>query len=200
MFSTLANHVSGEWWSYLLIFGLAYADVLFPLVPSETAMITGGVLASAGDMHLSLLIVAGAAGAIGGDNTAYLLGHYFERPLRRRFFSGEKAQGRIRWAERQIEERAATLIVVARFIPGGRTAVTFVAGSLGLPWRRFIVFDVIAGFLWASYAGLLGYFGGKAFENQPWKGLLLAFGIALAVTGIVEGVRWLVRRRRAATT
>jgi membrane-associated protein len=200
MFSTLANHVSGEWWSYLLVFGLAYADVLFPLVPSETAMITGGVLASSGDLHLSLLIVTGAAGAIAGDNTAYLLGHYFERPLRRRFFSGEKAKGRIRWAERQIHERAGTLIVVARFIPGGRTVVTFVAGWVDLPWRRFIVFDFVAGCLWASYAALLGYFGGKAFENQPWKGLLLAFGIALAVTGIVEGVRWLLRRRRPATS
>jgi membrane protein DedA with SNARE-associated domain len=63
-----------------------------------------------------------------------------------------------------------------------------------MPWRRFIVFDVIAGVVWASYAALLGYFGGKAFEHQPWKGLLLAFGIALAVTAVVEGVRWLRRR------
>jgi membrane protein DedA with SNARE-associated domain len=196
VFSQLAHQVSGEWWSYLLIFGLAYADVLFPVVPSETAMITGGVLASAGDMHLSLLIVSGAAGAVGGDNTAYLLGHYFERPLRRRFFAGGRAQERIRWAERQIDERAGQLIVVARFIPGGRTVVTFVSGWLDLRWRRFIAFDAIAGSLWASYAALLGYFGGKAFERQPWKGLLLAFAIALAVTGAVEGLRWLLRRRR----
>jgi membrane protein DedA with SNARE-associated domain len=52
MFSQLADQVSGAWWSYLLVFGLAYLDVLFPLVPSETAMITGGVLAASGDMHL----------------------------------------------------------------------------------------------------------------------------------------------------
>jgi membrane-associated protein len=200
MFSQLADQISGQWWSYLLVFGLAYLDVLFPLLPSETAMITGGVLASSGDMHLSLLIACGAAGAIAGDNTAYLLGHYFERPLRRRFFSGEKSKKRIQWAERQIDERAGQLILIARFIPGGRTVVTFVSGWLELRWRRFIVFDVIAGSLWAAYAALLGYFGGKAFERQPWKGLLLAFGIALAVSGAVEGVRWLRRRRKAATS
>jgi membrane-associated protein len=197
MFNQLADQVSGEWWSYLLVFGLAYIDVLFPLVPSETAMIAGGVLASSGHMHLSLLIVAGAVGAIGGDNTAYLLGHYFERPLRRRFFSSDKSKERIRWAERQIHERAGQLIIGARFIPGGRTVVTFVSGWLDLPWRRFIVYDVIAGLIWASYTALLGYFGGKAFERQPWKGLLLAFGIALAVAGAVELVRWLRRRRGA---
>jgi membrane protein DedA with SNARE-associated domain len=192
----LADQLSGAWWAYLLVFGLAYADVLFPLVPSETTVITAGVLASAGDMHLSLVILAGAAGAIAGDNTAYLLGHYFEVPLRRRLFKGEKAQARIAWAERQINERGGQLIVIARFIPGGRTVVTFSCGWLEMPWRRFIFFDVIAGFVWAGYAALLGYFGGKAFENAPWKGLLLAFGIALAVTGGVEGVRWFLRRRR----
>jgi membrane-associated protein len=191
----LANQVSGEWWSYLLVFGLAYADVLFPLVPSETTVITAGVLASQGDMHLSLIIVAGGAGAVAGDNTAYFLGHYFEQPLRRRVFSGEKSKARIRWAERQIDERGGELIVIARFIPGGRTVVTFVSGWLEMRWRRFIAFDVIAGFVWAAYAALLGYFGGKAFEKAPWKGLLLAFGIALAVTAAVEVVRWWRRRR-----
>src|SRR5919199_258176 len=161
MFSQLADYVSGAWWSYPLVLGLAYADVLLPLVPSETAVITGGVLASSGDMHLSLLILGAALGAIGGDNTAYLLG---------------------------------------RFIPGGRTVVTLAAGSLEMPWRRFIAFDVLAGAIWASYAAGLGYFGGKAFERAPWKGLLVAFGIALAVTGCVEGVRWLRRRLNASPT
>jgi membrane-associated protein len=192
----LANHVSGEWWSYLLIFGLAYLDVLFPLVPSETTVITAGVLSSTGDMHLSLVIVSGAAGAIAGDNTAYYLGRRFETPLRRRFFSGEKAQERIAWAERQINERGGQLIIIGRFIPGGRTVVAFSSGWLEMPWRRFFAFDVVAGFVWAGYAALLGYFGGKAFERAPWKGLLVAFGIALAVTGAVEAVRWIRRRRR----
>jgi membrane-associated protein len=196
VFDQLANEISGTWWSYLLIFALAYADVLLPIVPSETAVITGGVLASAGDMHLSLLISLAAVGAVAGDNTVYLLGRYLEEPLRRRFLSGEKAQKRFRWAERQVTERGGQLIIVGRFIPGGRTVVALASGTLHFRWRRFFAFDVVAGLLWAAYASLLGYFGGKAFERQPWKGLLLAFGIALAVTAAVEAIRWLVRRRR----
>jgi hypothetical protein len=47
------------------------------------------------------------------------------------------------------------------------------------------------------YAALLGYLGGHAFEEQPWKGLLLAFAIAFAVTGTVELVRWYLKRRSA---
>ena len=98
-----------------------------------------------------------------------------------------------------LDERGAYIILIARFIPGGRTAVTFSAGYVRtFAWRRFIVYDVIAGILWATYAALLGYFGGKTFEEDPWKGLLLAFGFALAVTGVIEVVRYL-RHRRAKT-
>ena len=71
------------------------------------------------------------------------------------------------------------------------------AGGLKMPWRRFATFDVIAGVVWASYAALLGYVGGKQFEDAPWKGLIVALAIAFAVAGGVELVRWLQRRRKA---
>ena len=70
-----------------------------------------------------------------------------------------------------LDERGAYIIIIARFIPGGRTAVTFSAGYVNtFPWRRFIVYDVAAGLLWATYAALLGYFGGKTFEDNPLLG------------------------------
>jgi len=197
MWNSVVDQISGAWWSYLIVFFLAYLDVLLPIVPSETAVITAGVLAASGDMHLSLILFVAALGAILGDNTAYFLGRYFEQPLRRRLFAGEKARDRIDWAERQIGRRGGELIVIARFIPAGRTVVTVACGWLKMPWRRFILFDLLAGTIWACYAGLLGYFGGKAFENSPWKGLLIALGTAFAVTAGTEGVRWLRRRRRA---
>ena len=65
------------------------------------------------------------------------------------------------------------------------------------PWRRFALFDAAAALLWALYASLLGYFGGKAFEDEAWKGLLLALWIAFAVAGGVEIVRWYRGRPRA---
>jgi membrane protein DedA with SNARE-associated domain len=58
---------------------------------------------------------------------------------------------------------------------------------------------VIAGVIWASYAALLGYFGGKTFENAPWKGLLLAFAIAASVAGLTELVRWYRKRSAQAS-
>jgi len=193
-FTQAVSDASG--WAYLVVFLLAFLDVLVPFVPSETSVITGGVVAAAGDLSLPLLIAVAAAGAFAGDNTAYWIGRRFGARFSERFLRGEKAQGRMKWAERQLHERGGELIVVARFIPAGRTAVTLTAGTVRYPWRRFAAFDAVAAIVWASYAALLGYFGGHAFEKAPWKGLLLALGIAFAVTASVEALRWVLRRRR----
>jgi membrane protein DedA with SNARE-associated domain len=197
-FTDLVANASG--WAYAILFVLAFLDAIIPIVPSETSVITAGVVASQGDLSLPMVIFFAAGGAIAGDNTAYFLGWRFGRRINDRFFTSEKAKKRIAWAHRQVEERGGELIVIARFIPGGRTAVTLSAGTLEYPWRKFIVFDTIAGVIWATYAASLGYFGGHAFEDAPWKGLVLAFAIAFGVTGAIELVRWYVKRRRQSAT
>ena len=196
-FDRFADWVSGEWWSYLVIFAVATVDAFFPLVPSETLMVIGGNLASSDDLVLWLVIVSGAAGAVLGDNISYGIGTLVGERTVKRWFSGEKAHKRFEWAERTLDERGAYIIIIARFIPGGRTAVTFSAGYVhSLTWRRFIVYDVIAGVIWATYAALLGYFGGKTFEDHPLWGVALALGIALTLGLAVEAIRHVRARRR----
>ena len=193
-FTQLVSDASG--WAYGIIFLLAMLDALVPLVPSESSVITAGVVASSGDLSVPMIVLAAAAGAFAGDNAAYLLGRRFGTRIEARFFRGERGRKQIRWAERQLAERGGELIVIGRFIPGGRTAVTLSAGTLEYPWRRFALFDAAAAFVWALYATLLGYLGGRAFEHAPWKGLLLALAIAFAVAGGIELTRWLLKRRR----
>ena len=196
-FTQLVSEASG--WAYGIVFLFAFLDVLVPVVPSEASVITAGVVAAAGSLFLPLIIVAAASGAFLGDNTAYLVGRRFGTRAAERFLHGGKAKKTLDWAERRLSRRGGELIIVARFIPGGRTAVTLAAGTLAFPWRRFAVFDAVAALIWSLYASLLGYFGGRAFEDAAWKGLLLALGLAFAVTGGVEAVRWFLRRRREAS-
>jgi membrane protein DedA with SNARE-associated domain len=181
-------------WAYVIIFLFAYLDVLVPIVPSETAVITAGVVAADGDLSLALIIPLAAAGAFLGDNTAYLIGRRFGTRATERFFRSERARHRIAWADEQLEERGGELIMVGRFIPGGRTAVALSSGTLGYPWRRFVMFDAAAALIWASYSALVGYYGGQTFEGL-W-GLAVALAIAFAVVGGIELIRWLLRRRR----
>ena len=197
-FQQISDWGSGAWWSYFVIFGVAAVDAFFPLVPSETTLVIGGTFASTGDLNLLLVILAGAAGAIVGDNISFGLGNWVGEKTVKRWFRGEKAHKRLDWAERTLDERGAYIIILGRFIPGGRTAVTFSAGYLPtFPWRRFIVYDIPAGLIWATYGALLGYFGGKTFEDNPLWGVLLALGIALTLGFVVEAVRHLWARRSA---
>ena len=180
-------------WAYAILFVFAFLDAIVPIVPSETAVVTAGVVAANGDLNLMLIVAAAATGAFLGDNCAYLIGHAFGHRATDRF-SGEKGKRRFKWAEEQLDERGGELIVVARFIPAGRTAVTLSAGTLGYPWRRFVVFDAVAALFWALYASLLGYYGGKTFESV-W-GLVLALVTAFAIAAGIELTRWLLKRRR----
>jgi membrane protein DedA with SNARE-associated domain len=89
------------------------------------------------------------------------------------------------------------VIVVARYVPGGRVAATMTAGSVGYPLRRFTPFAAVAGVTWAIYTAMIGFVGGTAFEDEPLKALLLGFGLAASAALLVEVGRHLVRHRRA---
>jgi membrane-associated protein len=197
VFESLTEFVSGSPWTYAFLFAVCALDAIFPLVPSETSVILAGVLASTGDLNLVLVILFSAGGAIAGDNVSYWIGRKVGHRFVNRFFRGERRK-QVDWAHRQVEQRGGYLIIIGRFIPGGRIVVTLSCGMLEMPWRRFIAFDVVAGLVWGTYAAMLGYVGGRTFEESPLKGFLLAFVVALAVAGLIEGFRWLRRRRAVA--
>ena len=198
MFDQFTEWISGAWWSYPLIFAVSMIDAFFPVVPSESVVITAGNLASSGDLRLLGVIAAAAGGAIVGDNISYAIGKYAGEHTVKRLFRSDKARRGFEWAEQQLERRGFYIIVIARFIPGGRTAVTFSSGyTHAMPWRKFIVADVCAGLIWGTYAAMLGYVGGKTFEDQPWKGLFLGFLIAIGVAGAIEAIRWYLGKRRS---
>jgi membrane protein DedA with SNARE-associated domain len=190
VFQSLVDLVTASDWTYLVLFAVAALDAVFPVVPSETAVITAGVLAASGRLDLSLVVLSAAAGAWIGDNTSYLVGNRLGTPVARRYFRGERAQRRLGWARHQLDVRGAIVILLARFVPGGRTAVTFTAGLVRYPWKtRFLPFSLLAGLFWALYASLVGYLGGRVFEEKPLYGLLLAFGIAGTVALTYEVIR-----------
>ena len=194
----LVEGAMGSPWVYLALFAVAAIDGFFPVVPSESLVITAGVFAaSEGEPFLLLVIVVAALGAFTGDHISYFIGRGAEERLVERRKGGSKQGKALAWAAKMLDERGGTIIIVCRYIPGARTAVTLTAGAVRFPLRRFSTFDGIAALSWGTYSGLVGYIGGEAFESDPLKGLALGLGIALTVAAIVEVVRH--RRRRHAT-
>ena len=187
-------------WVYLALFTLAVLDGFFPLVPAETLVIALGAWAAAtGDPNVVLIVLIAALGAFTGDHISYLIGH---RAGDRLFEDEDDTRGQtrkakgFRWARKTLEERGGTIIIVCRYIPGARTAVTLTSGAVRYPLRKFTTFDAVAASSWGIYSALVGYIGGEAFHDSPLKGLALGLGIAFTVALLVEVVRH-VRGRKA---
>jgi membrane-associated protein len=190
------EEISGHWWFLLVILVIAYFDSVVPIVPSETTVIIGGVAAGLGNQELPLVIAAGAVGAFLGDNTAYLLGRRMSAAIERWASRKPKRGARLAWANTQIRQRGGLLLITARFIPGGRTALTVSSGITRQPRAWFMAWIAVAAVIWATYAALLGFVGGKAFEDDHTKAFLLAFAAAFSLTVTIEVLRH-TRAKRA---
>jgi membrane-associated protein len=192
----LVDALSSSPWTYALVLAFAALDALVPVFPSETAAIAAGVLAAAGDLNITLVVAAAAGGAFLGDISSYLVGRTAGRAAAGRLMGTAGGLARLAWAGRVLEERGSSVIVVARFVPGGRTAATLTAGLIRMPGRTFLLAAGIAAILWASLASGLGYVGGRALEDEPWRAVVAAGGVAAVILLGVEVARRLRRPRR----
>ncbi|MGI8596462.1 MAG: DedA family protein [Thermoleophilaceae bacterium] len=190
----MSSWVSRSPFTYLIVLAFPAIDAVIPLLPGESVIVSAAVLSSSGQLIFPLVVAAGFAGAVIGDCTMFLLGSKAGRPLADKIFRSEKARGRLDWAEHQLEEHGGRLVVAARFLPGGRTATTFGAGMLEMRWRKFLAADALGSALWAGLFATIGYMGGQAFQDSPWKGIALSLAIALGIGLSTEAVRRLRRR------
>ena len=198
-FTDWIDEVSANWWFVIVILVVALLDSVIPIVPSETTVIIGGIAAGQGNQNLALVILAGAVGAFLGDNLAYEIGSQFEGRVRRWANMRPARIERLESAARQIHQRGGTLLITARFIPGGRTILTVSSGVTRQPRRWFALWVAAAGLIWATYAASLGFVFGQQFKDNHAMAFWLAFGMALGVTALIELLRWAraVRRNRA---
>jgi membrane protein DedA with SNARE-associated domain len=177
---------------YLAVLLAAAADAVVPIVPGESTVVAAAVLASEGHFELPLVILAGALGAALGDSVAYWIGAAGQGGVKRRIVSS-LGDARILAAEELLQRRGWLLIIFCRFVPGLRTLTGVSSGMLGYPYRKFLPFSLLAGAMWATYAGVLGYFVGEAVDNV-W----ISLGIAIATaTGISFALLLLERPRLA---
>lgn len=154
-------------WIYLVLFAVAAIDGFFPLVPSETSVLTAGVFAASGETSLGLVILAAAVGAFAGDQVSYACGRLAGPRLDERAGRAGRRRAALERARAALASRGGVIIVVSRYFPGARTAVTLTAGAVAYRWRRFAAFGAVAAVTWGAYSALVGYVGGVAFESDP---------------------------------
>src|SRR3954454_21381363 len=159
------DRISSHSWFLVIILVIAFLDSVIPIVPSETCVIIGGVAAGLGHQNLLAVIAAGAIGAFLGDNAAYQIGRLASGRFGRRAERKPTFARKLTWAQQQIKARGGLLLITARFIPGGRTALTVSSGITRQKRSWFIPWVAVAVTIWATYSALIGRIGGEAFED-----------------------------------
>ena len=178
-------HAAGQWWIYPLLLVFFFVDGFAMVVPSETLIVAlAAYSVHSGQPNLWILGLTALVGAMAGDNMAYMLGRKIGLE-RFRWMRKPKVQKVFGWAHYELEKRGAVLIFTARYIPWGRVAVNYVAGTTAFPHRRFFFLDGFACLTWVAYSIGIGVLA----SSFPWlhHNPLLSAGIAV-VFAIVLGV------------
>ncbi|GLX00697.1 DedA family protein [Microtetraspora sp. NBRC 16547] len=184
-------------YGYAAVGGLIFLEDFGVPAPGETILIAAAVYAGAGHLNIVLVAVVAVVAAIAGDNIGYLIGRVGGRRLIHRW--GRYVlitPERFHTTERFFLHHGGKIVVIARFVEGLRQVNGIVAGTTGMSWRRFFMFNVIGAVLWVGVWASLAYLAGKKigaiyatidrYQNYAW----IALGIAAAVF-----IAWRVARR-----
>ena len=131
---------------------------------------------------ISLLIAAPLV-AIAGSQTGYWIGSkygvkLFDRPDSR-IFNQKKVQATERWLNKYGTGKA---LVLARFIPFVRTLINPMCGIVGVPAKKFFVWNFVGAIIWTQSVIGIGYFLGEKIEGSVDKFLLPIIGLIVLVS------------------
>jgi membrane protein DedA with SNARE-associated domain len=181
-------------WLPLALVVLIALDAPFPMLPSETILMTGYAAAFA-DRDLggvALLGLAALLGCVVGDLLVHALGRSSTRLVARHV---GRAGPIAHWVTSTMLTRPLVALVAARFVPSGRLVSTAIAGRVGLPVRRFVPCTSASSSLWGVYMLVAGLLLGPVVADSPLLGL--AVGAAMAAgTASAFGIYYRVRMRR----
>jgi membrane protein DedA with SNARE-associated domain len=182
---------------------LVAGDAVLPVLPSETAVVSAGVLVAAtGVTALPWLMVVAATAAVVGDLMSYRLGRTGAARWDAMLRSPSVRGAALRYAQAALDRRGPAMVATSRFVPGGRTAVTLSAGAAAMPLRAFVTASAVGASVWAPTFAAAGFVGGRTLGDNVLVAMALAVVLVLGVTVLVDAGRRLVRalRRRAEPT
>jgi undecaprenyl-diphosphatase len=185
-------------WTYPLVGVLAFAEAaafLGLVVPGETAIIVAGVVAGQGQIDIVALIALVWAASVAGDLTGYFLGKRLGRPFLLRH--GPRvgvSEERVHQVDAFFERHGGKAVFVGRFVGLVRALSPFLAGSSGMPLRRFVPYDVLGAGIQNTLLCLVGFVFWHSLDRVLTIAKQGALALAVTITVIVAlvvAVRWL---------
>src|ERR1700758_922450 len=181
----------------ILLIVFIETGLLFPVLPGDSLLFTGGLLAAGGTMSIWTLVTLIPLVAIAGDQTAYFIGRRIGPALFTKEDSRFFKKRYISESHEFFERHGPFTIILARFVPIVRTFTPVIAGVSKMRYPVFLGFDIIGGIAWGASVTLLGYFlGNVPFVKHNLELMILLVVFLSILPGIISVGRGLLQRRR----
>jgi membrane-associated protein len=134
-----------------------------PFLPGDSLLFTAGLFAASGDLNLSYLLVLLFLAAVLGDNCNYWIGRKVGLKIFSFQFKGKTLVNKkyLDQTEEFFEKNGIKAIIMARFVPFVRTFAPFAAGIGKMDYKKYVLFDILGGFLWIFSLTIAGYLLGE---------------------------------------
>lgn len=190
--------------TYGILFFIIFLEtglVVTPFLPGDSLLFVAGTLSATSSLNIWYLYLLLLFAAILGDNTNYWIG----RIIGPRVFAKENA--RIFKKEYLEKTRAfyakygVKAIILARFMPIIRTFSPFVAGVGHMHYARFLMFDILGGFLWITAFTWVGYFFGNLpiVKNNFHTAIFVIIFLSI-LPGLIEFIKHKKEKKSAVST
>jgi membrane protein DedA with SNARE-associated domain len=159
-------------------------------LPGETVLLLASFLAyTEHELKLPWLIVVATVATTLGGELGFALGKNGGRPLIERYQNvfGIRAEDVAR-GERLFDRYGSATVFLARFIFGMRVLASLLAGSLRMPWRKFVLYNFLGAALWVGAICSAGYLFGGHWERLVHD--LKRFDLAVAIVVVVGALLW----------
>lgn len=185
-------------YGYGALFGVLFVESFGLPLPGETFLVAASFLAVQGQLNIWLVGLTAWAAAVLGDNVGYAIGRFGGRKLVVRHGArvGISAE-RLNKTEHFFARYGSEVVIVARFFPVLRQLNGIAAGSAGMGWQRFVVYNALGALLWVgTWSAGVYYFG---HQIEVWLLRVhtaeLWLAGALALTLLVAAAYWAISRR-----
>jgi len=182
----------------ILIIVFIETGLLFPLLPGDSLLFTGGLLAAAPNppVNIWVLVVSVSVVAVLGDQCAYFIGRRIGPALFDKEDSRFFKKRYVSESHAFFERHGPKTIILARFVPIVRTFTPVLAGVSAMRYPVFLGFDIIGGVLWGAGVTLLGYFlGNVPFVKSHIELMILLIVFLSVLPGLTAVGRNMLNRR-----
>jgi membrane-associated protein len=188
-----------RWGGPLLVCTIVFIETGFFVgffLPGDSLLVTAGVFAAAGQIPLMWLLAPVMLCAIVGDQIGYWIGRGAGKSLYKRKDSFFFRRSHLQRAHDFYEKYGGKTVILARFVPIIRTFCPLVAGAAGMPYSRYLTYDLAGGVLWVGSMILGGYFLGRSVPNI---GSRIHYVIAaVVVLSLLPAIISILRARKTA--